>query len=68
MHLILGFGATGASFLRYLKIKDIPFFIMDSRLEPPGLLEFKEIDKKNLFLQNGQFVRQSEFLKLDRNE
>ena len=50
MHLILGFGATGASFLRYLKIKDIPFFIMDSRLEPPGLLEFKEIDKKNLCL------------------
>ena len=50
MHLILGFGATGASFLRYLRRKDIPFLIMDSRIEPPGLLEFKEIDKKKLCL------------------
>ena len=50
MHLILGFGATGASFLRYLRRKDIPFLLMDSRIEPPGLLEFKEIDKKKLCL------------------
>ena len=50
MHLILGFGATGASFLRYLRRKGIPFLIMDSRIEPPGLLEFKEIDKKKLCL------------------
>ncbi|MBH32771.1 MAG: UDP-N-acetylmuramoyl-L-alanine--D-glutamate ligase [Gammaproteobacteria bacterium] len=50
MHLILGFGATGASFLRYLRKKNIPSIIMDSRKEPPGLAEFNQIDTKNLFL------------------
>ncbi|GIT61672.1 MAG: hypothetical protein Ct9H300mP20_14990 [Gammaproteobacteria bacterium] len=31
MHLILGFGATGASYLRYLNKKNISALIMDSR-------------------------------------
>lgn len=50
MHLILGFGATGASYLRYLNKKNIPSFIVDSRKNPPGLLEFKSLKEKNLFL------------------
>lgn len=50
MNLILGFGKTGASFVRYLKNKDLSFLIMDSRLDPPGLLQFKDLSKKNLIL------------------
>ena len=50
MHLILGFGATGASYLRYLNKKNIPSFIVDSRKNPPGLLEFKSLKEKDLFL------------------
>ena len=49
MHLILGFGVTGASFLRYLNKKNIPTLIMDSRESPPGLSEFKSLKKENLF-------------------
>ena len=50
MHLILGFGATGVSYLRYLNKKNIPSFIVDSRKNPPGLLEFKSLKEKDLFL------------------
>ena len=50
MHLILGFGATGASYLRYLNKRNIPALIMDSRDNPPGLSEFKSINKENLYL------------------
>ena len=50
MHLILGFGATGASYLRYLNKRNIPALIMDSRDNPPGLSGFKSLNKENLFL------------------
>ena len=50
MHLILGFGATGASYLRYLNKRNIPALIMDSRDNPPGLSEFKSLNKENLYL------------------
>ncbi len=49
MHLILGFGATGASFLRYLNQRKLPTLIMDSRESPPGLKDFKALKKENLF-------------------
>ena len=48
MHLILGFGATGASYLRYLRSRNIPTMIMDSRPNPPGLLEFEELETNDL--------------------
>ena len=50
MHLILGFGATGASYLRYLNKRNIPALIMDSRHHPPGLSKFTSLNKENLFL------------------
>ena len=50
MHLILGFGATGASYLRYLRKKNIPTLVMDSRDRPSGLLEFDNLNKRNFYL------------------
>ena len=50
MNLILGFGYTGASFIRYLNRKELPFLIMDSRLKPPGLSQFKHLRKENMNL------------------
>ena len=50
MYLVLGFGKTGASFVRYLQEKELPFLIMDSRLNPPGLSQFSSFAKKNLLL------------------
>ena len=50
MHLILGFGKTGASFIRYLERRHLPFFVMDSRLRPPGLSQFKNLNKRNFIL------------------
>jgi len=50
MHLILGFGATGASYLRYLRKKNIPTLVMDSRDRPSGLSEFSGIKKENFYL------------------
>ena len=50
MYLILGFGETGASFVRYLQERELPFLIMDSRLEPPGLSQFGALKRENLFL------------------
>ena len=50
MHLILGFGATGASYLRYLNKKNISTLIMDSRVRPSGLSEFDNLNHDNLLL------------------
>ena len=50
MHLILGFGATGASYLRYLNKKNISTLIMDSRVRPSGLSEFDNLNNDNLLL------------------
>ena len=50
MHLILGFGATGASYLRYLRKKNIPTLVMDSRDRPSGLSEFSSVKKENFYL------------------
>ena len=50
MHLILGFGATGASYLRYLNKKNISALIMDSRDRPSGLSEFDNLNNDNFHL------------------
>ena len=46
MHLILGFGATGASFLRYTRQNNIPVTILDTRDSPPGLTEFEDLNEE----------------------
>ena len=46
MHLILGFGATGASFLRYTRKNKIPVIIFDTRDNPPGLTEFEDFNEE----------------------
>jgi len=50
MHLILGFGATGASYLRYLNERNISSLVVDSRDRPSGLLEFDNLENDNLLL------------------
>ena len=50
MHLILGFGATGASYLRYLNERNISSLVVDSRDRPSGLLEFDNLKKDNFLL------------------
>jgi len=50
MHLILGFGATGASYLRYLNEKNISALVMDSRDKPSGLSEFDNLKNENFLL------------------
>lgn len=40
--LIIGLGKTGLSCARYLNQQNVPFAIMDTRTEPPGLTEFKK--------------------------
>ena len=60
MHLILGFGATGASYLRYLIKKNIPTLIMDSRDRPSGLLEFNDLNKQNFYLGKFDIGRSEE--------
>tara|TARA_B100000029_G_scaffold134426_1_gene128752 strand:- start:6622 stop:7935 length:1314 start_codon:yes stop_codon:yes gene_type:complete len=50
MHLILGFGATGASYLRYLNERNISSLVMDSRTRPSGLQEFDNIRNDNFLL------------------
>ena len=50
MHLILGFGATGASFYRYLNKKNVPTLVVDSRERPSGLKEFDDVNEGNFFL------------------
>src|SRR5687767_6736315 len=41
-HIIIGLGKTGLSCARYLARSKIPFSIMDTRENPPGLAEFRE--------------------------
>ena len=50
MNLILGFGETGASFVRFLETRGLPYLIMDSRLNPPGLSHFETLSEKDHFL------------------
>ena len=50
MHLILGFGATGASYLRYLNERNISSLVVDSRDRPSGLLEFDNLKNDNFLL------------------
>ena len=42
LHVIIGLGATGFSCARYLKSRQIPFAVIDSRTNPPQLAAFKE--------------------------
>ncbi len=39
--IIVGLGTTGLSCARYLRSKNLPFEVVDSRLSPPGLAQFK---------------------------
>lgn len=39
--VVVGLGMTGLSCARYLSAKKLPFSVVDSRLNPPGLDEFK---------------------------
>ena len=39
--VVVGLGLTGLSCARYLSAKNLPFSVVDSRLNPPGLNEFK---------------------------
>ena len=50
MHLILGFGATGASYLRYLNERNISTLVVDSKDRPSGLLEFDNLKIDNFLL------------------
>ena len=50
MNLILGFGATGASYLRYLNERNLSALVMDSREKPSGLSEFDNLNKDNILL------------------
>src|SRR5579864_3348932 len=43
LYAIVGLGATGLSCARYLGQKNIPFVVMDTRLSPPNLDEFKKL-------------------------
>jgi UDP-N-acetylmuramoylalanine--D-glutamate ligase len=40
--LIIGLGKTGLSCARYLHKQNIPFAVMDTRANPPGLMELKK--------------------------
>ncbi len=40
--IIIGLGATGFSCAEYLRQRDIPFAVMDTRPNPPHLTQFKE--------------------------
>lgn len=40
--VVIGLGMTGLSCARYLASKQLPFSMVDSRDEPPGLAEFKQ--------------------------
>ncbi len=41
LHVVVGLGVTGLSCVRYLKQCNIPVAVVDSRLNPPNLAEFK---------------------------
>ncbi len=42
--VVVGLGTTGISCARYLTRKGIPFSVMDSRTNPPGLAELNDIN------------------------
>ena len=42
LHVIIGLGITGLSCAHFLREKNIPFIIMDTRLNPPQLSDFKQ--------------------------
>ncbi|MEO0443843.1 MAG: UDP-N-acetylmuramoyl-L-alanine--D-glutamate ligase [Pseudomonadota bacterium] len=41
LSVIIGLGVTGLSVARFLKKKDLPFLVMDTRQQPPCLQEFR---------------------------
>lgn len=41
LHVIVGLGDTGLSCAQFLRHQGIPFAVMDTRLNPPGLTAFK---------------------------
>ncbi len=43
MYAIVGLGATGLSCARFLAQKKMPFIVMDTRVSPPNLDEFKKL-------------------------
>lgn len=52
IHLIAGLGKTGFSMARYLKRRQVPFMVFDTRKAPPGLSEFQaEFPEIKIFLQ-----------------
>lgn len=42
LYIIIGLGTTGSSCADYLRARDIPFAVMDTRANPPHLTQFKE--------------------------
>lgn len=42
LRIVIGLGATGLSCARFLQSKNLTFSVADSRLDPPGLGEFKQ--------------------------
>jgi len=42
LHVVVGLGVTGLSFVRYLKARQIPVALTDTRPEPPLLGRFKQ--------------------------
>ncbi len=42
--IVVGLGATGLSVARYLKSQNVPFTVVDSRVQPPGLRELRALD------------------------
>ncbi len=42
LYIIIGLGTTGFSCAEYLRARDIPFAVMDTRTNPPHLTQFKE--------------------------
>lgn len=52
INIIVGLGVSGLSVARYLRRKNKPFVVMDSRQEPPGLSDFKK-EFENIFLHLG---------------
>lgn len=52
--IIVGLGTTGLSCARYLRAKNEPFEVVDSRLNPPGLAQFK-LEFPDVALSLGEF-------------
>jgi UDP-N-acetylmuramoylalanine--D-glutamate ligase len=43
LHIIVGLGVTGLSVARHLEAQNIPWMLVDTRLDPPNLSQFKQI-------------------------